>query len=193
MDKEHRFAVFSSPPEVRDKLDYENIDKLIHAVADTLQAYFDKYGIDPNQPVYPGILIYPHTYGSKDLKWKPHINVMISGLGITKCTPELHRKVKNTRYDNCNWDNHKVQIKYIDYDKVRTIYKEKLEEEFDVDIGTEPQVEWDSRDKDNQLLSEFDNDKPGIEPQNLLNNFNLLCQQTSNFNQRYQGVKTLTQ
>lgn len=142
-NNKHREIVFTIPEEIRELLKFENyslievgefedgnpkskkiyeFNRLYKIVKNTLDEYF-KFHVR-SKPVFYGGLCYPHTYGSQDMEWKPHLNVFVSTLAFC--------------------DGQKIFVTTYDYDKIKEIYKRQLEEEFDITLSCLPQIQFDN-------------------------------------------------
>jgi len=91
----HRHCVFTIPEELRSFFsnDRSLLHDLFHAVRDSILRMF--YKINKTEHFIPGFVCVLHTFG-RDLKWNPHIHVLISEGGAGIITP--WRVVKHFDY-----------------------------------------------------------------------------------------------
>jgi hypothetical protein len=91
----HRHCVFTIPEELRPffRRDRNLLNCLFHAVRDVILRMFRK--MNKSENFTPGFICVLHTFG-RDLKWNPHIHVLLSEGGSGKLT--LWRHVKHFNY-----------------------------------------------------------------------------------------------
>jgi len=91
----HRHCVFTIPEELRKyfRADRKLLDCLFHAVRDVILRMFRK--MNKSENFTPGFICVLHTFG-RDLKWNPHIHVLLSEGGSGNKTP--WRYVKHFNY-----------------------------------------------------------------------------------------------
>lgn len=82
----HRHCVFTIPEELRIFFlkDRTLLNSLFHAVRDVILRMFFK--MNKTENFTPGFICVLHTFG-RDLKWNPHIHVLISEGGAGSITP----------------------------------------------------------------------------------------------------------
>jgi len=199
MNTNHRFIVFTIPKELRKLIrwdqdtyvkirkkkgrnDYydiigerwDNVNKLYDCVRKTLdESIITSWG----QKIIVGMIPFSHSYGSIDMDWKPHLNVIISGLGFVefkgKFLKEYYRisrgrklnitKVKGKKYI-------RVSSKFIDYSLTNQNYKNHLEKTFNTKLKYNPQVRWDNTisDKSDMAIFKTKNDN-GVPIKEIIN------------------------
>ena len=161
----HRFVIFTTPPQVRDNLRWDNMHWFYKVVHRTMKQYFSHYY--HNRKVQVGMIAYLHSYGSIDLNWKPHLNIMWS------CKGFLERK----------GETHLVNTGYVDYIKLRKIYKANLEYYFKVKLEKEPVIYFDDvQDKKDRTL--------GLPPQKIINKLLAYFKKLPFTDKRESGVKS---
>ena len=91
----HRHCVFTIPKELRHffRKDRNLLNCLFHAVRDVILRMFHKTNKSEN--FTPGFICVLHTFG-RDLKWNPHVHVLLSEGGSGNIT--LWRHVKHFNY-----------------------------------------------------------------------------------------------
>lgn len=91
----HRHCVFTIPEELRVffRKDRRLLNCLFHSVRDVLLRMFQQ--MNKSENFTPGFICVLHTFG-RDLKWNPHIHVLISEGGMGNITP--WRVVKHFNY-----------------------------------------------------------------------------------------------
>ena len=156
----HRYIVFTTPPEVRSKLNWGTMHWFYKVVYKTLTYYFNHYykktkttntTRGKSRKVNVGMMAVLHSYGSQDMEWKPHLNVMVTCRGFKEKTEQGETKT------------FAVDTSYINYDKLREIYKRNLEYFFNVKLKDTPQIKIDDK-----KYQEKNDRKTGIPPQRVI-------------------------
>lgn len=107
LDVSHRHVVFTIDDELRYyfKKDRLLLDGLFHAVQDTIFLTLEKCG-RKSENLTPGFIMVLHTFG-RDLKWNPHIHVLLTEGGMTEQGNYKH-------------------VKYINYERLRKSFMKVL-------------------------------------------------------------------
>lgn len=131
-----------SPEEFKDKYIFSEkkiyfVDLVYKAVNSTIKIYCKKYNI------LSGYIILPHSYGSNNLNWFFHPNVLISSKGF-RINPD--KKYLNFRFifgDDYSLFNKRIIDYRFNYNELRTIYEQQLKKVFEVNyIKDTPQIKF---------------------------------------------------
>jgi len=156
----HRYLVFTTPPEIWNKLNWGTMHWFYKVVYKTLTYYFNHYykkntttntTTGKSRKVSVGMMAVLHSYASKDLEWQPHMNVMITCRGFKQKV--VKGEIKTFA----------VNTSYINYDILRDIYKRNLEYYFNVTLKHTPQIK-----ADDKKYQEKNDRKTGIPPQRVI-------------------------
>lgn len=134
----HFYITFTLPPEIQElvnswdkikekiiKISKKNMysekriyytDLVYKSVSEALKKYLKKHKIET------GFIALPHSYGSENLNWFFHLNILISSKGFNK--------------------NNKIIDYQINFNELRSIYKKQLHKNFKVFIKDTPQVKF---------------------------------------------------